>query len=104
MKIRELSGYTPFNNLVQIIVSDQDVRSLLKTGTKIVLQLRKELEGNCVILGPVLPKISRINNYYRAQIIIKYKESKNMNQVLQNIYETYSELITIAIDKNPTLL
>ena len=104
MKIRELSGYTPFNHLVQIIVSDKDVRKLLKQGTKIVLKLRKKLEPGIVILGPVLPKIARINNYYRAQIIIKYKESSNLNQVLQEIYADFSKEVTIAIDKNPTLL
>jgi len=104
MKIREVSGYTPFNKLVQIIVSDKDVRKLLKEGTKIVLKLRKNLESEMVILGPVLPKIARINNYYRAQIIIKYKQSTKLEQVLQDIYAEFSENITIAIDKNPTLL
>ena len=103
-KIRELSGYTPFNNLVQIIVSDQDVRKLLKEGTRIVLKLRKNLESDMVILGPVLPKIARINNYYRAQIIIKYKTSDTLDQVLRDIYQEFSEIVTIAIDKNPTLL
>jgi primosomal protein N' (replication factor Y) len=104
MKIREISGYTPFNHLVQIIVSDKDVRKLLKEGTKIVLKLRKNLESDMVILGPVLPKIARINNYYRAQIIIKYKQSTKLDPVLQDIYQEFSDTVTIAIDKNPTLL
>jgi len=104
MNIRETAGYTPFYNLVQIIVSDKDVRKVLKEGTRIVMRLRKELGENVIILGPVLPKIARINNFYRAQIIIKYQTSKVMDVVLKSIYHDYNTQLSIAIDKNPTLL
>jgi primosomal protein N' (replication factor Y) len=104
MEIRRIAGYTPINNLVQIIITDKDVRKVLKEGTKIVMKLRKELEGDTIILGPVLPKIARINNYYRAQIIIKYKTSKVLDTVLKDIYNQYVKDIGISIDKNPSLL
>jgi len=104
LEIRRLSGYTPFNQLVQIIISDKDVRKLLKLGTKLVIELRKSLDCDCVILGPVLPKIARINNYYRAQIIIKHQACHNVDQILQEKYNEYSEVLVISIDKNPTLL
>lgn len=104
MAIREIAGYTPFNNLVQIIVTDKDVNKVLKTGTRIVMKLRRELEGDTIVLGPVLPKIARINNYYRAQIIVKYKKSIMLNKVLKGIYIEYVKDIGIAIDKNPSLL
>jgi len=104
MRIREISGYTPFNNLVQIIITDKDVKKVLKQGTKIVMKLRRNLEENTQVLGPVLPKIARINNYYRAQIIIKYKESQVIDKLLKEIYQEYNDLLTIAIDKNPSLL
>lgn len=104
MKIRELSGYSPFFNITQIILSDEDVRNVLKEGTKIVMRLRKLLETDTQVLGPVLPKIARINNYFRAQIIIKYKHSEVIDEVLKDIYHEYSEQMTISIDKNPSLL
>ncbi len=104
MKIRKIGGYTPFNQLTQIIISDKDVKTILRTGQKIVNYLRKELDNSPMILGPVLPKIARINNYYRAQIIIKYQTSSNINQVLKEIYQIYSEELIIAIDNNPSLL
>ena len=104
MEIRKIAGYTPYNQLVQIIISDKNVRNVLRIGTRIVMRLRKELEDDIIILGPVLPKIARINNYYRAQIIIKYKTSKVIDNVLKNIYFDYNTELSISIDKNPTLL
>jgi primosomal protein N' (replication factor Y) len=104
MEIRKIAGYTPYNKLAQLIISDKDVRKVLKIGTKIVMRLRKELEDDIIILGPVLPKIARINNFYRAQIIIKYQTSNVIDDVLRNIYHDYNTELSIAIDKNPTLL
>lgn len=104
MKIREIGGYPPFFNITQLVITDQDVRKVLKEGTKIVLKLRRQLEDDIQVLGPVLPKIARINNQYRAQIIVKFKHSKKIDEVLKNIYQEYSEILTIAIDKNPSLL
>lgn len=104
IKIREISGYTPISKMVQIIIQDKDVRTLLKEGTKLKLKLQKHLIGEYIILGPVLPKIARINNVYRAQIIIKYKSIKNIDEILKDVYNEYSEILQIAIDRNPTLL
>lgn len=104
MSIRRLSEYSPIVSLTQIIVSDKDVKKVLKIGTKLVLDLRKELPDNIVVLGPVLPKVARIKQYYRGQIIIKNKGFKNIDEVLLDIYHKYSDVISIAIDKHPSLL
>jgi len=103
-KIREIAGYTPFKQIVQILVSDKEVNKVLKTGTRLVMDLRRMVENEVTVLGPVLPKIARINNYYRAQIIVKYKESTKIDQALKDIYQKYNELIGISIDTNPSLL
>ena len=68
------------------------------------MDLRRMVENEVTVLGPVLPKIARINNYYRAQIIVKYKESTKIDQALKDIYQKYNELIGISIDTNPSLL
>ncbi len=104
MEIRKIAGYTPYYFLAQVVVSDKDVRKVLRKGTEIVMRLRKELEDDIIILGPVLPKVARINNFYRAQIIIKYQTSKVIDTVLKNIYHDYNLELSISIDKNPTLL
>jgi primosomal protein N' (replication factor Y) len=102
--IRSLAGYSPIKKLVQIIVSDKEVKKVLKLGTKIVLKIRKEADNNPQVLGPVLPKVARINNYYRAQIIVKYDQDGNIHSVLQDVYKAFHKELAVAIDNHPNLL
>ncbi|MCF7927017.1 MAG: primosomal protein N' [Candidatus Izimaplasma sp.] len=104
ISIRKLSGYTPIYKMIQIILSDKDVGKTLKIGTKITLKLRHHLSGEAKVLGPVLPKVARIKNFYRAQIIIKYKEEPMIHSLLQDVYDTFKDTIIIAVDHNPNLL
>lgn len=104
MKIRKLSGYTPYVQITQIILSDKDVKHVLRTGTKLVISLRKLLPDDVVVLGPVLPKIARVNQYYRAQIILKHPNGVAVDTVLQQLYQEYQDTIIVAIDKHPSLL
>jgi primosomal protein N' (replication factor Y) len=103
-EIRRISGYTPFVHLTQIVLSDKDVKRVLKVGQTIVLALRKELPDDVVVLGPVLPKVARVNQYYRAQIILKHHTQDGIDLVLQAIYDRFAEDIVLAIDKHPSLL
>ena len=104
ISIRSLSGYSPIKKLAQIIITDKDVKKVLKTGQKIVMRLKDVLPGNMVILGPVLPKVARINNIYRAQIIIKHNGDMDIHPVLTKIYKGFIDEVNIAIYYHPTLL
>lgn len=104
MEIREIAGYTPVKDLVQIILTDKDVSKVLKLGSKVVTDLRRNTTRGTQILGPVLPKVARINNYYRAQIIVKHKKDPMLEKTLKAIYNKYSEDVSISIDHHPHLL
>jgi primosomal protein N' (replication factor Y) len=104
MEIRKIAGYTPIKDLVQIILMDKDVSKVLKLGTKIVIDLRRNTTKGTQVLGPVLPKVARINNYYRAQIIIKHQKDPMLEKTLKKIYNEYSEDVSISIDHHPHLL
>ena len=104
MEIRKIAGYTPVKDLVQIILMDKDVNKVLRLGTKVVMNLRRNTSKGTQILGPVLPKVARINNYYRAQIIIKHKADPMLEKTLKNIYSEFSGDVSISIDHHPHLL
>jgi primosomal protein N' (replication factor Y) len=53
----------------------------------------KYVNQKIIVLGPMPPRISKINNEYRYRIIIKCKNSKNFRNMI-------SELL-ISFDKNP---
>lgn len=105
LKIREQSGYAPIKKVVQIVVSNESIQKVLKTGQRMVIALRKSLGGEVVILGPVLPKVGRINNQYRAQILIKGDvEEAALYESLNKIYKQYGDELMIEIDDRPSLL
>jgi primosomal protein N' (replication factor Y) len=101
---REIAGYKPIKELCQIVLYHKSVNECLKQGTKLVFDLRKRLNQTTQVLGPVLPKIARINNIYRAQIIIKHDGDSSLQKTLQELYDLYSEQIEMSIDHNPQLL
>jgi len=105
LKIRKASGYSPIQQVVQIVLREESMRTVLKIGQRIVLTLRKDLGSELMILGPVLPKVSRIKNQYRAQILIKGNvNEEELFTVLEKIYEKYGDEVMIEVDDRPSLL
>ncbi|MGS0972041.1 MAG: primosomal protein N' [Candidatus Izemoplasmataceae bacterium] len=105
LEIRKQSGYKPIQKVVQIVLHDDSIKNVLKIGQRMVISLRKELSRDIVVLGPVLPKVSRINNQYRAQILIKGEtEEHDLYVALNKIYKQYGDELMIEIDDRPSLL
>jgi len=105
LQIRKQSGYAPIKQIIQVVLSDESIQKVLKIGQKMVISLRKSLGHNMVVLGPVLPKVARVNNQYRAQILIKGETDENALFIaLDDIYEQYGDELMIEIDDRPSLL
>ena len=57
---------------------------------------------DCIILGPSMASIPRINNIYYMQIIIKYKNIKTIYASLIFISREYQKKkVKLEIDINP---
>jgi primosomal protein N' (replication factor Y) len=79
----------------------RDLFIAAKAATK---DLKAILSETVIVLGPALPIVSRIKNRYLCQVLIKYKEEPELNRALQTLVEHYtSDLIDLAIDRNPSL-
>lgn len=105
LAIRKQSGYSPVKQVLQIVLREEDMRKVLKIGQRVVITLRKELGEGLMILGPVLPKVSRIKNQYRAQILIKGQvDDEVLFSALEKIYENYGDEVMIEVDDRPSLL
>lgn len=78
MEIRESFSYPPFTNLVTIKIQNEDRLKTIDQAKSFRDQLEKALDQpeNYSIFGPNPCKISRINNKYRYNIIIKSSDDK----------------------------
>lgn len=102
MDFRRKLKYPPFYYLVSLKVIGSSYETSIENSKKVKNYLEKNLEG-CQILGPTTASIFRFNNEYRMQIIIKYKYSNNLYQVLKDLDNLYSmnKNVRLEIDFNP---
>lgn len=102
MRIRHELEYPPFYYLTSIKVLSNDYESARVESQKVGDYLRKFL-SDCIILGPSVAGIFRMNNVYRFQLIIKYKNDPQLYPTLKKLVEHYqsNRLVKLDIDFNP---
>ncbi len=101
MKNRKLLGYPPYYYLVLVRIKSKDYTMLSNEVRKVKEFLSSKL--TFPLLGPSLANPFRVNEVYRFNIIIKYKQEDNLYQVLENLLEHYktNNKIKIDVDFNP---
>jgi primosomal protein N' (replication factor Y) len=109
MYLRRQSHYPPYYYVVLITVSHEDLMKTVSVTEKITNYLGSRLNRDSVVLGPVASPISRINNRYRYQCLIKYKREPDLNQYLRTLLEHYQKEtaqnhLQISIDLNPQIM
>lgn len=102
MNIRKKLNYPPYFNLCLIKLVSTDYSILNNESYKIKNFLKKNM-NNVTILGPSLSVVPKIYNKYYMQIIIKYKNLKDVYNELKFILDKYkiNNKIIIDIDFNP---
>ncbi|MFE5427992.1 primosomal protein N' [Peribacillus simplex] len=109
MHLRRQSHYPPYYYVVLITVSHEDLMKTVSVTEKISNYLGSRLNRDSIVLGPVASPISRINNRYRYQCLIKYKREPDLNQHLRTLLEHYQKEtaqnhLQISIDLNPQIM
>ncbi len=105
MKTRRMGKYSPYYYMTQIVISDEIFQEALKEAQSILNYLKKHLSNECILLGPVIPQIKRLNNLYKAQIIIKYKKEPELESVLETIIVSYqNKKADVIVDRYPNFL
>lgn len=89
MRIRRLAKYSPYYFLIQITVFGSNMRDVFYNGIEIVKFMKRKLNNQAIILGPAVPIVKRINNRYICEIMIKYRELGNLNEILHQILDNY---------------
>lgn len=100
--MRKKLNYPPFCFIASIKIISKEYEKGFKLSKEISDFLKKELPNNNV-LGPTMANIFKINNYYRYNCLIKYKNKEEVLETLkkvQNHYQT-NQNFKIEFDFNP---
>lgn len=97
MNIRKVLKYPPYYNLSIIKIIGKDYDLCMSEGNKIRNYLSQKLT-NAIVLGPSTANNPKINNKYYIQIMIKYKNTKEIIEVLSFIQEKYRKNNKVSLD------
>ena len=105
MKIRKILKYPPYYYICSIKIISKDYNLASKSSYDVVNYLKQNIK-NEIILGTSVCNVFKLNNNYRFQIIIKYKDVNNILEYLTNIEHHYfnKKDIKVEIDFNPLKL
>ena len=105
MMSRKQFGYPPFYFVTLIQFSHEDVLKVADFANKGTTFLREKLSPETMIIGPTAAAISRVNNRYRYQCLIKYKYEPKLTESLQQLIRIYRTdwiksglLMTVDVD------
>ena len=103
MNIRKQLKYPPYFYLCNIRISGKDSSYIFNESLKIKRSLERNLH-HTIILGPTSSSLFRINNIFRYNIILKYKNDNELYIVLEKVINHYksNSRIKIDIDFNPS--
>lgn len=103
LSIRKKLNYPPYYNLLLIKLSGKNEDYIVSESKKIENYLRKSLNSDIYVLGPSPAIMSKINNTYYYQIIIKYKNTNDITESILYIKEKYNKdtKVNVDLDFNP---
>ncbi|WP_404427667.1 primosomal protein N' [Ureibacillus chungkukjangi] len=109
MHMRHQAGYPPYYYLALIQVSHEDVLMAADYAGKAVEWLRSQLSFNVSIIGPTASGISRLQNRYRYQCLIKYKVEPDLIPTLLQLIKIYrsdwiKKGINLTVDLDPNMI
>ena len=103
IKIRKQLNYPPFCNIVSIRIITEYYDIGEKEINKINKFLNNNLDNKYTILGPSVSL--KINNMYKFQLIIKYKQNELLYKVINEIASNIkNKKVKLEIDFNPIKL
>ncbi|MBM7578446.1 primosomal protein N' [Jeotgalibacillus terrae] len=108
MMMRKTAQYPPFYYISLITISHENVNKAAGVCSEIADILKAKLTDQSIILGPVASPIAKIQDKYRYQCMIKYKNEPELKSLLKKILDQYShtgkDAVSINIDVQPYMM
>lgn len=102
IKIRKKLKYPPYCFISIIKIGGKDFNETYMESKKIGNYIKNKIIENMIVLGPSIGSMSKINNIYYFEIIIKYRDKIAIRNILNNVYllEENNNKIKLDIDIN----
>ncbi|ARB78013.1 MULTISPECIES: primosomal protein N' [Staphylococcus] len=109
MTYRKLGKYPPYYFLINFTISHKEMKKVMEASKHIHHILLQHLTSKSYVLGPSPAALSRINNEYRFQILVKYKREPELLTALQYLDDYYHEQyikdkLSLKIDIDPQVM
>ncbi|WJY28787.1 MULTISPECIES: primosomal protein N' [Sporosarcina] len=109
MGARKQFGYPPFYYIVNIQFSHENLLKVVEYAEKAARFLTERLSPESVLIGPTASAVSRVNNRYRYQCLIKYKKEPKLTETLQALIRHYrtgwiKDGLLLSVDKSPVVI
>ena len=105
MQARRQFNYPPYFYLASIMLSSEDYEQLVIYADKTNRYLRQKLGQFCQIIGPTMPPVARVNNRFKMYFIVKYREERNLRDVLRQLVAHFqASKVLLSIDYFPNKL
>ena len=103
VKIRKKLYYPPYSFIALIKVGGKDFKETINESNKIGDYIKKKVQ-NEIVLGPSVGSVSKINNIYYFEIIIKYRNKEFIIDLLNEvkILTENNKKIKVEFDINPS--
>ncbi len=98
MRVRKALCYPPYQNLGMLRIIGKDYQVCSKESEKVVSYLRNNLPPTVSVLGPTLAPMPKYNNSYYFQILIKYKNSKEVRKEVSFLQQNYRKHTKVTLD------
>ncbi len=110
INLRNVTNYPPFTKIIRILITSED-ETIAKDVTKLyydkVKLLQKDYQNEFVYLGVMKSPISRIQNSFRLQVLIRLKPEKE-DEIIDKLFEFADEAkhqkTSIFVEINPQSL
>ena len=109
MNYRKLGKYPPYFFLINFTIAHNNMKKVMEASKHIHKILLQHLSDKALVLGPSPAALSRINNEYRFQILIKYKSEPSLHEALKYLDDFYhdqylKDKLSLKIDINPQMM
>lgn len=91
MKLRKAFRYPPYYFLTLFTISHPNQLKVQEVTQKITMFMEQKLSDQAHVLGPTPSALTRINNRYRYQCMVKYKQEPEQRKFVERILHYYED-------------